>query len=86
MDTQWNWTVKKTIDEYIPNTMDGNFALFDKYPGYIFNFEGAIKYKWLKEYYPDKFAKLNGYVSSGRWNISSFSMDACDVNVRSSEL
>ena len=85
MDTQWNWTVKKTIDEYIPNTFDGNFLLFEKYPAYVFNFEGAIKYKWLKEYYPDKFAKLKEYVAAGRWNISGFSVDADDVNVPSSE-
>lgn len=85
LDTQWNWTVKKTIDEYIPNTFDGNFALFEKYPGYVFNFEGAIKYKWLKEYYPDKYEKLKTYVSSGQWHISGFSVDANDVNVPSTE-
>jgi alpha-mannosidase len=85
LDTQWNWTVKKTIDEYIPNTFDGNFLLFDKYPGYVFNFEGAIKYKWLKEYYPEKYERLKTYVQSGQWNISGFSVDANDVNVPSSE-
>ena len=38
--------------------MDDNFALFGKYPHYVFNFSGANRYRLLKEYYPADFAKL----------------------------
>ena len=85
LDTQWNWTVKTTIDEYIPNTLKQNFALFEAYPNYHFNFEGAIKYMWMKEYYPEDFAKLKEYVNSGRWTISGGSVDADDVMIPSAE-
>lgn len=85
LDTQWNWTVKTTIDEYLPNTLRGNFALFEKYPDYIFNFEGAIKYMFAKEYYPEEYEKLKEYVAKGNWNISGGSVDANDVMVPSAE-
>jgi len=85
MDTQWNWTVKNTIDEYIPNTLNQNFALFEAYPNYHFNFEGAIKYMWMKEYYPTEYAKLKTYVAQGRWSIAGGSVDANDVMVPSAE-
>ena len=52
LDTQWNWTVETSIDQYVKSTLEGNFALFEKYPDYKFNFEGAIKYMFAKEYYP----------------------------------
>ena len=57
-DTQWRWTVQTSINEYVHNTLVQNFALLDEYPDYIFNFEGAIKYRWAKEYYPDLYEKL----------------------------
>jgi len=85
MDTQWNWTVKNTIDEYIPNTLNQNFALFDAFPSYHFNFEGAIKYMWMKEYYPTEYARLKNYVTQGRWSIAGGSIDANDVMVPSAE-
>ena len=44
LDTQWNWDVQTTIREYVKNTLDQNLLLLKKYPSYIFNFEGAVKY------------------------------------------
>ena len=85
LDTQWNWDVQTTIDEYLKNTLNDNFALFKKYPDYKFNFEGAIKYMWFKEYYPEQYAQLKNYIASGQWNISGSSLDAGDVIVPSPE-
>ena len=85
LDTQWNWDVVTTIDEYVKNTLVDNLALLDKYPHLRFNFEGAIRYKWMKEYYPAEYARLQGYIDSGRWNISGCSVDANDVMVSSAE-
>ena len=53
LDTQWRWDVKATIDDYLYNTAVQNLALLEKYPHYVFNFEGAVKYEWIKEYYPE---------------------------------
>ena len=85
LDTQWNWDVKTTINEYVRNTMEQNFTRLDKYPNLTFNFEGAIRYMWMKEYYPEQYAKLKTYVQNGRWHISGCAVDANDVMVSSAE-
>ena len=84
-DTQWRWTVQTSINNYLLNTLQDNFTLMDKYPDYIFNFEGAIKYMWIKEYYPYEYNKLKGYIANDRWHISGSSIDAGDVNIPSPE-
>ena len=58
LDTQWLWTIQDTIEEYIPDTLRGNFALFDKFPNYTFSFEGSFRYMLAKEYYPQDYARL----------------------------
>ena len=52
LDTQWNWDIQTTINEYVWNTISQNLFLLKKYPEYVFNFEGGVKYAWMKEYYP----------------------------------
>ncbi len=84
-DTQWRWTVQQTIREFLPNTFHQNFALLEQYPNYKFSFEGAIKYLWIKEYYPNYFEKLKEYVAEGRWYPAGASWDANDFNVPSIE-
>ncbi len=85
LDTQWNWDVVATIDQYVKNTLNENLALLDKYPNFRFNFEGAIRYKWMKEYYPTQYARLQKYIDAGRWNVSGCAVDANDVMVSSAE-
>ena len=85
LDTQWNWTIQETIREYVKNTLVYNFELMDKYPHYRMNFEGAFRYKLAKEYYPDLYEKLKGYIAEGRWNVAGSTWDAMDANVPSSE-
>jgi alpha-mannosidase len=85
LDTQWRWTYIDTIREYIPNTLNDNFKLFEKYPGYVFNFSGSRRYKMMEEYYPESFQKLRGYVDSGRWFPCGSSVDENDANVPSAE-
>ena len=85
LDTQWNWTIVDTIRDCIKNTMDYNFPLFRKYPFYEFNFEGAFRYKLMKEYYPAKFKQVKKFVKEGRWHLVGAAWDAMDVNVPSGE-
>lgn len=85
MDTQWRWDVRQTIGEFIPNTLLQNFRLFEEYPDYIFNFEGAVKYSWVKEYYPQWYEQLKEYIHQGRWHVSGSSWDANDPNMPSAE-
>jgi alpha-mannosidase len=84
-DTQWLWTVQTSIDDYLYKTMTQNFWLMDKYPDYIFNFEGGVKYSWMKEYYPEEYERLKQYIKSGQWNIAGSTWDATDPNIPSPE-
>jgi len=85
LDTQWRWEYPKTIGEYLPNTLHKNFALFEKYPNYIFNFTGSNRYRMMKEYYPADYRKLQQYVAAGRWFPAGSSVEESDVNSPSAE-
>src|ERR1044071_6753747 len=67
LDTQWRWEYPQVINEFLPATMRDNFALFEKYPNYVFNFTGANRYRMMKEYWPEDYARLKSYVAAGRW-------------------
>ena len=85
LDTQWRWDYPTTIQHYIPATLRQNFALFEKYPQYVFNFTGSIRYEMMEEYYPKEFARLAKYVESGQWRVVGSSVDEGDANVPSPE-
>lgn len=85
LDTVWNWDFERTVREYIPATLDDNFELFEKYPDYVFSFEGAYRYELMEEYYPEKFEKLKKYVADGRWFVTGSAYENGDVNVPSPE-
>lgn len=85
LDTVWNWDFEHVINVCLKNTLDDNFALFEKYPDYRFNFEGSYRYELFEEYYPEKFEKLREYVKAGKWNITGSAYENGDVNVPSPE-
>jgi alpha-mannosidase len=85
LDTQWRWEYPRTIGEFLPHTMHDNFALFEKYPHYIFNFSGANRYRMMREYYPADYATLQKWVRAGRWFPAGSSMEESDVNSPSAE-
>jgi alpha-mannosidase len=85
LDTEWNWDYPTTINVCIKNTLTENFYLFNKYPDYVFNFTGARRYQMMKEYYPDLYGQLKGYIQQGRWNVSGSSVDEGEANISSSE-
>ena len=85
LDTAWNWTLETSIKSYIPNSFRDNFKLLEKYPDFVMNFEGAYRYDLLKQYYPDLFEELKGWVETGRWYPSGAVYENGDVNVPSPE-
>jgi len=85
LDTEWRWEYPQVIDEYIRKTMRDNFTLLDQYPHYVFNFSGANRYRFMKEYFPADFARLKKYVDQGRWFPTGSSMEEGDVNAPSAE-
>jgi alpha-mannosidase len=85
LDSQWNTDYPTTIRKYLKKTMLANFALLEKYPHYLFNFSGAYRYRLMKEYFPEEYARLKRHVAAGRWFPAGSSMEECEVNLPSAE-
>ena len=85
LDTQWRWEMPQTISEYLLKTMRVNFDYIDKYPHYVFNWTGSNRYRLMKEYFPDDYARLTRYVAAGRWFPAGSSVEEGDVNLPSAE-
>jgi alpha-mannosidase len=85
LDTQWRWTIQKTINDYIKKTLDDNFSRFEQYPHYTFSFEGAFRYMLMKEYYPDRYQIMADYIEQGRWRVAGTTLENGDMNVVSPE-
>ncbi|HEY1897491.1 MAG TPA: hypothetical protein VGG62_14520, partial [Terracidiphilus sp.] len=85
LDTEWRWEYPQVIDQYIRSTMEDNFRLFEKYPHYVFNFSGANRYRFMKEYFPEDYARVKKYIDEGRWFPAGSSMEEGDVNAPSAE-
>lgn len=85
LDTIWSWDFETTVSKYIYNTLVDNFALFKKYPTYVFSFEGSYRYELMEEYYPELFEQLKEYIKQGRWNVTGSAFENGDVNMPSPE-
>jgi len=85
LDTQWRWSYPQVIGEYLPDTVNSNIMLFEKYPDFIFNWTGANRYRLIKEYHPDDFDTLRKWIAAGRWFPAGNSWEENDVNVPSPE-
>ncbi|GAA3760872.1 glycoside hydrolase family 38 C-terminal domain-containing protein [Terriglobus aquaticus] len=85
LDTQWRWEFPQVISEYLLKTMRVNFDYIDKYPHYVFNWTGSNRYRLMKEYFPDDYARMKGYIAAGRWYPAGSSVEEGDVNLPSAE-
>ena len=79
LDTQWRWEYPTTINKYIKDTLNHNFDRFARFPEYIFNFTGALRYAMMKEYYPEKFEIAKKFIQEGRWHLSGTCLDETDT-------
>ncbi len=85
LDDVWRWAYPQVIRDFLKRTLVDNFAAFEKYPDYVFNWSGASRYQMIKEYYPEKYEELKKWVAAGRWYPSGSSWVENDVNVPSTE-
>ena len=68
----------QTISEYLLKTLKVNFDYIDKYPHYVFNWTGSNRYRLMKEYFPDDYARMTKYVAAGRWFPAGSSVEEGD--------
>ena len=85
LDTQWRWDYVKTIDEYLPNTMRDNVALFEKYPHDVLNVSGSNGCRTMKDDTPADHGQVKKHVAADRWLPAGSSVEERGVNVPSAE-
>lgn len=85
LDTQWRWTVRDTIRDFLPRTLAANFRQFRRSKHYALSFEGAFRYMLVREYDPAGFEEIKRWVHAGRWHPAGSMLDAPDANIPSPE-
>ena len=85
LDTQWQWTVRDTAARFLPRTVLANEALFERFPRYVLNFEGAHRYRLLADCHPELLAVVRRRVEEGRWFPAGAAWEAFDSNLPSPE-
>jgi len=85
LDTQWQWTLRDTIQRFLPQTVRENAARFAEFPSHVLSFDGAFRYRLLGEYYPDLLAEVKRWMAAGRWAVAGAFLDAVDVNLPAPE-
>jgi alpha-mannosidase len=85
IDDIWRWGYPQVIRDFFTQTLDDNFKAFEENPNYTFNFSGASRYQMIKEYYPERYAKLKEWIAAGRWFPSGSSWVENDVLIPSTE-
>lgn len=81
IDLSWLWPRSETIHEVCPLTFSNALELMDRYPRFVFAQSSAQVYKWMENYYPDIFEKIEQQVKSGQWEIVGGAWDEHNANI-----
>lgn len=66
IDSAWLWPIRETARK-VARTFSNALDLMDKDPDFIFAASSAQQYAWIKELYPELFARLKKRVTEGRF-------------------
>ncbi|MDR6550411.1 glycoside hydrolase family 38 C-terminal domain-containing protein [Paenibacillus qinlingensis] len=84
LDPVWQWEWEEGAAAAV-STFRAAAAFCDEYEGYIFNHNEALLYKWIEEYEPSLFIKIQGLVQAGKWHIMGGWYLQPDCNMPSGE-
>ncbi len=85
LDSQWRWTLARTIRDFLPRTVRENREAFRAFPSFTLSFEGAYRYRLLREHHPELFAEVAEAVATGRWYPAGACWEAMDCVLPSPE-
>lgn len=66
IDSAWLWPVRETMRK-VARTFSNVLSLMDEDPDFVFAASSAQQYAWMKEFYPDLFARIRERVAEGRF-------------------
>jgi len=84
LDPVWLWEWEEGAAEAI-STFRTAADLCEEFDGFVFNHNEAILYRWVEEYEPDLFARIQRLVKAGRWHIMGGWYLQPDCNMPSGE-
>jgi alpha-mannosidase len=84
LDPVWLWRWNDGLAEAI-STFRIAADFCEKHPGFIFNHNEALLYRWVETNAPELFSRIRKLVKSGSWHIAGGSWVQPDINTPSGE-
>ena len=66
IDSAWLWPVRETVRK-VARTFSNVLDLIDRHPDFVFAASSAQQYAWLKDHYPQLFARVKRAVAAGNF-------------------
>lgn len=85
LDPVWLWEWEEGACEAI-STFRTAADLCEEFEGFVFNHNEAILYKWIEEYEPELFKRIQRLVRAGKWHIMGGWYLQPDCNMPSGEV
>lgn len=80
LDPVWQWRWEEGASEAVA-TFATAAKLLREHPGFIFNHNEAVLYRWVERYDPALFGEIRKLVREGRWSVSGGWYVQPDVNM-----
>lgn len=84
LDPVWLWEWEEGAAEAV-STFRIAADFIEEFPGFVFNHNEAILYRWVEEYEPELFRRIQRLVKAGRWRIMGGWYLQPDCNMPSGE-
>ena len=84
IDVGWLWPVRESIRK-AARTFSNQLRLMELYPDYIFGASQPQLYQFVKDSYPELYAKIREQVKAGRWEPQGGMWVEADCNIISGE-
>ncbi|WP_088549374.1 alpha-mannosidase [Paenibacillus aquistagni] len=84
IDVAWLWPIRETIRK-CSRTFSTVMTLMDEYPQFQYAQSQPQLYAYVKEYYPELYARIKERVADGRWELVGGMWVEPDMNIPSGE-
>ena len=84
IDTAWEWPLREARRK-CARSWSTQVELMDAHPDYVFACSQPAQYAWVKESYPDLYARIKEKVASGQWEPVGAMWVEADCNLPSGE-
>jgi len=84
LDPVWLWELEEGLAETL-STFRVAADFCEEYEGFVFNHNESMLYKWVEEYDPELFVRIQKLVAAGKWHIMGGWYLQPDCNMPSGE-